>query len=155
MFTALIPDIETAEEKQEPAAEPTSAALKKMPGHVLVVDDSAVNRKVLTAFLKKAGVASIGHAGDGSNALAELDLAARNGQPYDFIFSDLWMPHMNGIEFIEKLRADSRFNHLPVIALTADTEFKRDARIKLFTGVLLKPITYDKLLEVFAADDRT
>ena len=61
------------------------------------------------------------------------------------------MPNMNGIEFIGKLRADPRFGSLPVFAVTADTEFKRDARTKLFTGVLLKPITYDKLMDAFAA----
>ena len=59
------------------------------------------------------------------------------------------MPNMNGIEFIEKLRVDSRFKRLPVFAVTADTEFQRDARTQLFTGVLLKPLTYEKLLEVF------
>ena len=56
---------------------------------------------------------------------------------------------MNGLEFIEKLRADTRFGSLPVFALTADTEIGGDARTRLFTGILLKPITYDKLLEVF------
>jgi len=118
---------------------------------VLIVDDSPVNRAVLTAFLKRAGVASIDHAGDGEEALAKLDSALKAGKRYDFIFSDLWMPNMNGIEFIEKLRADSRLKHLPCFALTADTEFQRDVRNKLFTGILLKPLTYDKLVEAFAA----
>ena len=63
---------------------------------------------------------------------------------------------MNGLEFIEKLRTDPRFSRLSVFALTADTEFRRDARNKLFTGVLLKPLTYDKLVKafVFAGADR-
>ena len=128
-----------------------SAALEKVPGRVLVVDDSPVNRMVLTAFLKKAGVTSIDHAGDGGEALAELDSAEKAGNPHDFVFSDLWMPNMNGIEFVEKLRADPRFARLPAFAVTADTEFQRDARSKLFTGVLLKPLTYGKLVEVLSA----
>ena len=63
------------------------------------------------------------------------------------------MPNINGIELIEKLRADSRFVHLPVFALTADTEYQHDVRTNLFTGILLKPLTYDKLVEVFAVLD--
>ena len=60
------------------------------------------------------------------------------------------MPNLNGLEFIELLRADSRFRHLPVFAVTADTECNNDSRTDLFTGILLKPMTYDKLVEVFA-----
>ena len=119
------------------------------PKHVLVVDDSPVNQKVLSAFLKKAGVASIDVAGDGAEALSKLDSSAKAGNPYDFVFSDFWMPNMNGLEFIEKLRADSRFGHLPAIAVTADTEFHKDSRFRLFNDVLLKPLTYGKLMEVF------
>ena len=59
------------------------------------------------------------------------------------------MPNMNGLEFIEKLRADSRFSQLPVFAITADTEFHKDSRSRLFNDILLKPITYGRLLEVF------
>ena len=119
------------------------------PKHVLVVDDSPVNQKVLSAFLKKAGVASIDVAGDGVEALAKLDSSAKAGNSYDLVFSDFWMPNMNGLEFIEKFRADSRFGHLPAIAVTADTEFHKDSRFRLFNDVLLKPLTYGKLMEVF------
>ena len=61
------------------------------------------------------------------------------------------MPNMNGLEFIAKLRADSRFDRLPVFAITADTESNNDPRSNLFTGILLKPLTYDKLVEVLAS----
>ena len=125
--------------------------MKRLPKHVLVVDDSSVNRAVLTAHLKKAGIASIDQACDGGEALAMLDSAVKSGNPHDFVFSDLWMPNMNGLEFIEKLRADARFRRLPVFAVTADTEFCSDARNKLFSGVLLKPLTFDKLVGAFAA----
>ena len=128
--------------------------MKNLPKHVLVVDDSAVNRAVLTAFLKKAGIARIGHACDGEEALAELDSEQKTDHPFDFVFSDFWMPNMNGLELIEKLRADPRFAGLPVFALTADTETQRDARAGLFTGILLKPLTYAKLVEVFSDADR-
>ena len=78
----------------------------------------------------------------------------KSGHPYDFVFSDLWMPNMNGFELIEKLRADTRFSRLPVFALTADTEYHNDGQTRLFTGILLKPLTYAKLVEVFRSQDR-
>jgi CheY-like chemotaxis protein len=131
----------------------TAAELKNLPKHVLIVDDSPVNRAVLTAFLKRAGVTAIDHAVDGVDALAKLEAAEKSGQGHDFVFSDFWMPNMNGPELVEKLRADSRFNKLPVFALTADTEFHRDARTALFTGILFKPLTYNKLVETLASMD--
>ena len=151
-FRVCIPGVVTDAEKTETPADPTPAdVLNELPRHVLVVDDSPVNRKVLTAFLKKAGVAVVDGASDGGVALSELDFAVKNGCPYDFVFSDLWMPNMSGAEFIGKLRADPRFGSLPVFAVTADTEFRGDARTDLFTGILLKPVTYEKLIKVFAA----
>ena len=149
-FTVRIPNVEVTEDAPEAIAEPkTNDAVNEMPKHVLVVDDSPVNRAVLTAHLKRAGITSIGHAGDGAEALTELDSALKAGSPYDFVFSDFWMPNMNGLEFIEKLRADSRFNQLPVYAVTADTEFQNDTRSDLFNGVLLKPLTFKKLVNTF------
>ena len=150
-FRVCIPGVAVAEKETTPAAAPNPGAdLKHLPEHVLVIDDSPVNRSVLTALLKKAGVVSIEQACDGGEALAKIYSAAKTDHPYDFVFSDLWMPNMNGIEFIEKLRIDTRFSLLPVFAVTADSEFRRDNRTRLFTGVLLKPLTYDKLAEVFA-----
>ena len=151
-FRIRIPGVAVSGEKAgpAPAAEPAVKA-EDLPKNVLVIDDSPVNRAVLKAFLRKAGVVSSDLACDGREALAKLDSAAGTDHPHDFIISDLWMPNMNGMEFIEKARSDPRFGSLPIFALTADTEYRRDARTALFTGVLLKPLTYGKLLEVFAA----
>ena len=151
-FRVCIPGVPAGGKEAAPVAGPQPAAVpENLPKHVLVLDDSPVNRKVLSALLKKAGIAAVDSAGDGAEALGKIDSAGKEGAPYDFVFSDLWMPNMNGFEFIGKLRADPRFKTLPVYAVTADTEFRRDARTYLFTGILLKPLTYAKLLEVFAA----
>jgi len=154
-FRVCIPGVAASDEKARPATGVKSTLIpKSLPKHVLIVDDSPVNRSVLTAFTKRAGINSVGHAGDGVEAFSELESAAKAGRPYDFVVSDFWMPNMNGLEFIEKLRADPRFGSLPVFALTADTEIHGDNRTRLFTGVLLKPLTYDKLVEAFAAAEK-
>ena len=151
IFKASIPGVQTSKEKARPAAAPKPAVvLKKLPKHVLVIDDSPVNRAVLRALLRKVGIVAIGHAGDGVEALEQLDSALEAGTPYDFIFSDFWMPNMNGLELIEKLRADSRFKDLTAFAVTADAEYHTDSRAELFNGVLLKPLTYDKLVGVLS-----
>ena len=151
-FRASIPGVEPSEEKMVEEPEQTATVdLERLPKHVLVVDDSPVNRSVLTAFLKRVGVASIKQAVDGEEAFSELESAFNAGNPYDFVFSDFWMPNMNGLELIEKLRGDSRFKNLSVFALTADTEVNQDARVKLFTGILFKPITYNNLVAALSA----
>jgi len=155
-FRIRIPGVATREETPKPAAALKPAAVpRKLPQHVLVVDDSPVNRSVLKAFLARAGVGSVEDAGDGREALAKLEAALKAGHPHDFVFSDFWMPNLNGLEFVEKLRADSRFHHLPVFVVTADTECNQDSRTELFTGILLKPVTYNKLVEVFATTPLT
>ena len=150
-FRAHIPEVVIGEEPAASVAEPEPPPKAELPKRVLIVDDSPVNRSVLTAFLKRAGIASIEHAGDGAKALAKLDAAAKADAPYDCVFSDIWMPHMDGMEFIEKLHADPRFEHLSCFAVTADSEVRGDVRADLFTGVLIKPLTYAKLMEVFSA----
>ena len=152
-FTAHIPNVALGDgeaaaapdEERKPAVAPTA-----LPKHVLVVDDSPVNCSVLTAHLKRAGVALVDSACDGAEALVKLEEAAKAGRPHDFVFSDFWMPNMNGIEFIKKLRADSRLRGLQVYLVTADTEYQRDPASRLFDGILLKPVTHDKLVGVFA-----
>lgn len=157
-FRIRIPRVESGEVKSGGVNSPThplpNSPTPNSPSHVLVVDDSPVNRKVLLAFLKKAGISRIDQAGDGVEALAALDSAVKAGNPHDFVFSDFWMPNMNGLELVEKLRADPRFGHLPIYAVTADTEFHKDSRTSLFNGILLKPITYDKLMDALAVPRR-
>ena len=152
VFKASIPGVASA---GNPApAEPSAAgpqqecAAANLPERVLVVDDSPVNRKVLTALLKKAGVDSSGQASDGVEALAALDAAVKEGRPYDLVFSDYWMPRMNGVEFVEAIHADARFNDLRVYLVTADTEFCNNAKCSLFTGVILKPIEYSAIVNI-------
>ena len=123
-----------------------------IPKSVLVVDDSSVNRKVLEAHLRRAGVASVDFASDGAEALAKLGAALAAGSPHDFVFSDFWMPVMNGLEFVKKLRGDIRFAGLPVFAVTGDTESLDDAGASLFSGVLFKPLTYERLMNAFSCN---
>jgi CheY-like chemotaxis protein len=80
---------------------------------LLVVDDDEDARRLIAAFLSDEGF-EIRTASNGREA---LDLLA----PFspDLVILDLMMPVMDGMEFLDTLRADSRYRHLPVIIVTA------------------------------------
>jgi DNA-binding NarL/FixJ family response regulator len=86
---------------------------------VLVVDDAAFMRKMVTDALTKGGHDVIGEAGNGAEAVAE---AARL-RP-DVVLMDLEMPSLDGIEAIRRLRAAD-----PAVQVVVLTAFDTDERI--------------------------
>ncbi|MCA1298195.1 hybrid sensor histidine kinase/response regulator [Stappia indica] len=87
------------------------AALTKK---VLLVDDSAFFRNMLTPVLKAAGY-DVTACQSAQQAFELLE----NGDTFHAIVSDIEMPDINGFEFCEALRRDPRFRKLPVLALSA------------------------------------
>jgi CheY-like chemotaxis protein len=83
---------------------------------VLVVDDVEMFRNVVVHALKGAGHQAL-CAADGGAALQVLETAR-----VDLILLDMAMPKMNGVEFLERLRADSRFRATPVVVVSALTQ---------------------------------
>ena len=93
---------------------------------ILVVDDSAFFRNLLTPLLSVAGYESFAVA-SAAEALALLEA----GQRFDVILSDVEMPGMNGFEFAETIRRNPKFAELPIIALSSHSEpedFERGRR---------------------------
>ncbi|HEX5079076.1 MAG TPA: adenylate/guanylate cyclase domain-containing protein [Geminicoccaceae bacterium] len=91
----------------EPAAEPA----------ILVVDDNDDNRYTLTRRLRRQGFNALTEAASGRQALEELA-----GQPFDLVLLDVMMPEMNGYEVLERLKADEKLRHIPVIMISALSE---------------------------------
>ena len=83
---------------------------------LLLVDDSAFFRNMLAPLLQVAGynVTTVG------SATEALDLCEAGAQ-FDLIISDIEMPGMSGFEFAEKIRSDSAWKDVPVVALTSHT----------------------------------
>ncbi|HRQ88896.1 MAG TPA: response regulator, partial [Bacteroidia bacterium] len=93
---------------------------------VLVVDDMLPNRVLLSKVLKGAGYGVL-EAVDGLEALALLKDPRR---PVDLVVTDIEMPGMDGIAFVDQLRAlDAPVAKVPVIAASgnADDEMRDDA----------------------------
>ncbi len=112
---------------------------------VLLVDDSAVMRKIIQRNLKETGmiVDEYVEAGDGKQA---LDIVNDNGN-LDLILLDWNMPNMSGIEFVKALRSLNLPNRIPVVMVTTEgSEAKvSEAKESGADGYLTKPFTADQL----------
>jgi two-component system chemotaxis response regulator CheY len=82
---------------------------------VLIVDDSASLRQVVSIALKGAGY-DVLEGVDGKDALTKLD-----GQKIHLIISDVNMPNMNGIEFVKAAKQLPAYKFTPVIMLTTES----------------------------------
>jgi CheY-like chemotaxis protein len=87
-----------------------------MKANVLIVDDDPDSRDVVGRFLAREGY-SVKTATNGREAL----VAVATVMP-DLIILDAMMPEMNGVEFLQVIRAYLRWSTVPVILLTAFAE---------------------------------
>ena len=91
--------------------------------HALVIDDSRVLRRLLGDMLRQFGF-KVDEATNGREGLTCLTTAAKP----DIVLVDWNMPEMNGLEFLQAVRADKRFQDLPVMMVTSETESQQIAK---------------------------
>ena len=108
---------------------------------VLLVDDVPVNIRVLQAMLRRLGVTNIVTAGNGAEA---LDALAKDAS-FNLVLTDMWMPVLDGEGLIREIRNKEQWKDLAVYVVTADVEAQKTYRESGFSGILLKPITLEKL----------
>ena len=85
---------------------------------ILLVDDSEFVRNYHSYILEQAEFQVI-TAVDGSDGLEKLYTSA-----CDLILTDINMSNMDGYEFIRRVRADGKFNSLPIIIVSTESEGK-------------------------------
>ncbi len=109
---------------------------------ILIVDDDPLCRDLLGESLSFMGYETL-FASDGLEALELLE----QGTP-DLILMDLAMPRLDGFGAIRRIRADSRFDKLPVIAVTANAmRGQREEALALgFDDYFTKPVDPMSLL---------
>lgn len=113
---------------------------------VLVVDDSRMNLDVAEALLSQFEVTP----DLASSGIQALDMLAR--KDYDLVLLDLHMPGMDGIETVKSIRDQSKFSHLPVLALSAAV-LPEDVSRAIEAGMdahLAKPLRLDQLATVLS-----
>jgi sigma-B regulation protein RsbU (phosphoserine phosphatase) len=81
---------------------------------LLLVDDNEDNLYTLTRRLRREGYEQLESAENGEQALALL-----KSKPFDLVLLDVMMPGLNGYEVLERMRADPRLRHIPVIMISA------------------------------------
>jgi len=84
----------------------------------LVVDDSAVMRKVLIGALARADITDVEQAADGQEAVK-----ATEREEFDLVLMDWNMPNMLGIDAVKAIRANGKT--MPIIMVTTEAEKSR------------------------------
>jgi CheY-like chemotaxis protein len=123
--------------------------------NILLVEDDEVDVMMVRRAFKQGNITNpLYIAGNGLEALAMLRSAPGEGlaMPLDrrIILLDLNMPKMNGLEFLQELRADPTLRHIPVVVLTTSNEEcdRFQAYDLNVAGYLLKPITFGTFVEL-------
>jgi adenylate cyclase len=91
--------------------------VSKADAALLVVDDNEDNRYALTRRLVREGYGNVATAVDGGQALELL-----RSKAFDLVLLDIMMPNVNGYEVLEKMKADDKLRHIPVIMISAVDE---------------------------------
>ena len=85
--------------------------------HVLVVDDFATMRRIITNALRNLGFTRITESEDGSAALSILER-----ESVDFVITDWNMPQMSGLDLLKAIRANPETMNTPVLMVTAEKQ---------------------------------
>ncbi len=92
-----------------------------MKTRILVVDDSAIDRMIISNML---GDFDVMDASNGIEAIRMID----EEPDIDLVILDLFMPEMDGFELLERLGSDERYSRIRVIILTNADEIENEIR---------------------------
>lgn len=112
-----------------------------MSGIVVIVEDNAMNMKLLDQALSIAGYRTV-KSTDGEG-LVELAVGS------NVVLMDIQLPKRSGVDLLKELREDSRTSKVPVLAVTAfaDPESVNGFLAEGFNQVITKPISVRRLLD--------
>ena len=117
-FAHLVETLSTPNPDEAVDLDPTTPAVHGNVAHsgsatLLVVDDNAENRAMLTLLLSRQGFTVL-NAEDGSQAMNILD-----STPCDLVLLDIMMPVMDGFEVLAQAKASPKLRDIPIIVLSA------------------------------------
>ena len=115
---------------------------------ILVAEDNLINQKVLTGLLAGSGI-DVTIANDGQEALDILE----NDDDFLMILMDAHMPRVDGFEATRAIRANPKYDHILVVALSGDTASDDIAKMKNagMAEQLEKPLRMGALYDIFYA----
>ena len=92
---------------------------------ILIVEDSETSADTLEVALLSLPDVSVAHAGSGRKAWQLIQ-----SERVSAIITDLQMPHMDGFELIERVRAATRLRHVPIIVVSGDSDPDTPDRVR-------------------------
>ncbi|OHD21193.1 MAG: histidine kinase [Spirochaetes bacterium GWB1_59_5] len=113
---------------------------------ILVVDDSAVMRRIHRNILKERGIDD-GDILDAADGQAALEIASRNA--IGLFLVDWNMPRLNGLDFVQRIRAIASYAKTPIIMITSEAARYNvvEAIQAGVTNYVVKPIKGEALLD--------
>ena len=114
-----------------------------MTKSILLVDDAAVVRHIVSLTLRKSGYHVV-EAVNGKDALEKL-----GASKVEMVITDLNMPEMDGIELIKQMRNTVKYRFMPILMLTtvSQEEKRREGKEAGASGWLFKPFHSNQLLD--------
>ena len=119
---------------------------------VLIVDDNATNRLILEEMLKNWGLVPV-CAASARQAIEALRTAARIGEPFSVVLSDLHMPDADGFMLADDIRKDSLLAKTLIVMLTSGQrpgDVERSQQLDI-SAYLLKPVKQSELFDALVA----
>ncbi|MDR0238654.1 MAG: response regulator [Deltaproteobacteria bacterium] len=125
---------------------------------VLVVDDNAAARSILSEALTSFGF-RVQNAESGVEALARLQLACEQHDPFALVLLDWKMPEMDGMETARRIKADPAINTPPQLLMVSAAALEDCQRLGADAGIrgfLIKPVArsflFDSIVRLFAKE---
>jgi CheY-like chemotaxis protein len=109
---------------------------------ILIIDDDQFTRELIETILKKIPDVTIYQAKDGVEALTVV-----NDVALDMVFLDLYMPNMNGKEFMDSLRRSGENKSFPIVLITTDRLTRNELSDIGANHYLTKPFNFNSFLE--------
>lgn len=109
---------------------------------ILLVEDSATTRSLIRAVIEEIGDFDVVEAPTGFDALKLLP-----AQDFDLVVTDINMPDINGLELINFIKGNPRYNHIPLIIVTTERseEDKKRGMALGATAYVTKPFKAPEL----------
>ena len=150
-FSIVIPNAKVTEMTASDSQASDSGAAQAIPDglRILVADDQKMNIMVLKNMLSRLAKFEITTAQNGKEALEIL--TAPDAPKFDMLLTDMWMPEMDGEALVKEVRNNPKIADLKVFVLTADVEMRHTYAGLGFTGLVLKPVTFENLKQLFVA----
>jgi PAS domain S-box-containing protein len=130
------------------------ASVESLRGRrVLIVDDNAVNRRVIHEQISSWGMRNGSYA-TGEDALAALRDAHQAGDPYDIVIADFQMPGIDGAALAATIKADPDLRDVVYIMLTSVGHWKEHTQLRgqSIDACLLKPVRHTRLMNTLSSE---